>query len=1482
MGVIVTPHVSKLIKLVESRWAPDKQAAISIVSLLETIVGVLKGESCTFMSRAVSILLCYHQFLKRQRKATPINARLATCVHKLCSSVATMAPYLSSFSGIAVQIMLSELESIDTSDPLTLKTGTLSALMSLMCSCDVGEHLIRTARILALKWNSGALDNCIDSVLDTFRLIMAIDNKLNIFAFLSEPNASIFKNSIMTATMDSEFRRITSKIASMYISSAGPLPSVGSSSLNGSFYDISCEQSSGMNITMLKRSFDTSLCTSKEAWFEWLRKLGIEMLRESPIGSLRICASLASSYYPLNKELFNAAFVSCWEDMVEEEQKEICKVVERSLCAVGAPAELTQSLLDLAEYMEHLEKALPISVSVLGSVAMKSHAFAKALYYREEEFKCSPTTATLESLVSINSHIQNQDGAVGILSYSQRKFGITLTESWYEKLQRWDEALVAYEKRMTQDPSSKEAFLGALRCRFALGDWDELNKQASARWESFDNNVQKSAASLACASTWAVNDFDGLDQFVQVLPESTSDGSFFRAISAIHKQDYTAALKMIETTRSTMDTELTALIGESYGRAYIPAIRVQMLSDLREIIEYAKCEPTETSKKDRINLSLTLRLKDCQDNIEVWQRLMKIRNLVIPMDDDKDLWIRFAQMAHESKRTALSTIILNALLHVDNLKGSALSTLDISTVDPQVAYAYIQHCWTAGERAVSREALFKLANYLSLKIESQSTVAQPELQRLVARCFVSLGEWQQALGNWNNHDSHSSGVDETVLQYYLQATAFDKTWYQSWHSWALANYEAASQVENESRHEGFGDLRTRSNPYVVPAIQGFFRSIATAPHSALQDALRLLTLWFKYGASPDVNGAIGDGFFTVPVNNWLSVLPQLIARIHVPNSQVRRMIHSVLAEIGKQHPQALIYSLTVAAKSQNVSRRTSAIALLDKLKSHSAVLVEEAQLISNELIRVAILWEEMWYEGLEEASRMYFGEQNVPPMLAILEPLHAMLDRGAETPREQLFVKTYGDELKEARELCRRYRKSGNMAEVTAAWELYYQVFRRINKALPMLTVIDMEHSSPKLASLSDISLAVPGTFMADQPIIKIVRVAEKMPVIASKQRPRRLAFLGSDGRWHKFLLKGHEDLRQDERVMQFFGLMNSLLMTDSETRKRHLHIQRYSVIPLSQNSGLIGWVSSCDTMHSLIKEYRESRGIQLSLEHRLMLQMAPDFDHLTRLQKVETFTWAMRNSDGDDLARVLWLKSEGAETWLERRTMFIRSVAVMSMVGYVLGLGDRHPSNLMIDRQTGRVVHIDFGDCFEVAMLREKFPERVPFRLTRMMQRAFEASGVDGTFRNTCEQTMRVMRENKDSLMAILEAFIYDPLINWRLLSHSHPQRPAAQQQRPSFIRPSMAMLDQSQQFAAAMDDFSLAKRLTRDESTRLEEESVNRGDNVHAGALNALNRVASKLTGRDYRTTSTVAEQVDLLIVEATSVENLCQAYVGWCAFW
>lgn len=64
-----------------------------------------------------------------------------------------------------------------------------------------------------------------------------------------------------------------------------------------------------------------------------------------------------------------------------------------------------------------------------------------------------------------------------------------------------------------------------------------------------------------------------------------------------------------------------------------------------------------------------------------------------------------------------------------------------------------------------------------------------------------------------------------------------------------------------------------------------------------------------------------------------------------------------------------------------------------------------------------------------------------------------------------------------------------------------------------------------------------------------------------------------------------------------------------------------------------------------------------------------------------------------------------------------------------------------------------------------------MPFRLTRMLVKALEASGIEGNYRNTCEIVMKVLRDNKESMMAVLEviyfkkAFVYDPLLNWRLI---------------------------------------------------------------------------------------------------------------------
>ena len=75
---------------------------------------------------------------------------------------------------------------------------------------------------------------------------------------------------------------------------------------------------------------------------------------------------------------------------------------------------------------------------------------------------------------------------------------------------------------------------------------------------------------------------------------------------------------------------------------------------------------------------------------------------------------------------------------------------------------------------------------------------------------------------------------------------------------------------------------------------------------------------------------------------------QVIARIHTTVQPVRRSIHALLVRIGRHHPQALMYPLLVACKSQSTFRRAAAMSVVDAWRQHSATLVEQAQLVSSD------------------------------------------------------------------------------------------------------------------------------------------------------------------------------------------------------------------------------------------------------------------------------------------------------------------------------------------------------------------------------------------------------------------------------------------------------------------------------------------------------------------------------------------------------
>uniref|UniRef100_A0AAQ5WXF9 Serine/threonine-protein kinase ATR n=1 Tax=Amphiprion ocellaris TaxID=80972 RepID=A0AAQ5WXF9_AMPOC len=268
----------------------------------------------------------------------------------------------------------------------------------------------------------------------------------------------------------------------------------------------------------------------------------------------------------------------------------------------------------------------------------------------------------------------------------------------------------------------------------------------------------------------------------------------------------------------------------------------------------------------------------------------------------------------------------------------------------------------------------------------------------------------------------------------------------------------------------------------------------------------------------------------------------------------------------------------------------------------------------------------------------------------------------------------------------------------------------------------------------------------------------DSVEILASLQKPKKISLKGSDGRSYTMMCKPKDDLRKDCRLMEFNCLINKCLRKDAESRRRELHIRTYAVIPLNEECGIIEWVNNTAGLrHILTKLYKE-RGVNLSGKElrKLILPKTAPFEEKLRIHKdvlcarhLPVFhEWFLRTFPDPT-------------SWYSSRSAYCRSTAVMSMVGYILGLGDRHGENILFDSFTGECVHVDFnclfnkGETFDV-------PEVVPFRLTQNMVHAMGPMGTEGLFRQACEVTLRLMRDQREPLMSVLKTFLHDPLVEW------------------------------------------------------------------------------------------------------------------------
>ena len=277
-----------------------------------------------------------------------------------------------------------------------------------------------------------------------------------------------------------------------------------------------------------------------------------------------------------------------------------------------------------------------------------------------------------------------------------------------------------------------------------------------------------------------------------------------------------------------------------------------------------------------------------------------------------------------------------------------------------------------------------------------------------------------------------------------------------------------------------------------------------------------------------------------------------------------------------------------------------------------------------------------------------------------------------------------------------------------------------------------------------------------------IARFQPEFTVASGMSKPKVVTALATNGLRYKQLFKsGNDDLRQDSIMEQVFEQVSNLLGAQRATRQRNLSIRTYKVLPLTATSGIIEFVSNTLPLHDYLMPAHQ-RHFPSDHKPSNCRKAIADAQPKSADHRIKVFR-SICNHFHPVLRYFFQERFENPDDWFDKRLAYTRSTAAISILGHVLGLGDRHGHNILLDEKTGEVVHIDLGIAFEQGRVLP-VPEVVPFRLTRDLVDGMGITRTEGVFRRCCEFTLEALRNESYSIMTILDVLRYDPLYSWSL----------------------------------------------------------------------------------------------------------------------
>ena len=979
-------------------------------------------------------------------------------------------------------------------------------------------------------------------------------------------------------------------------------------------------------------------------------------------------------------------------------------------------------------------------------------------------------------LQKIYSSINEPDGFYGV----NNSLNVEQRIQAFEHEKSWDKALGAYDSllqrkrplagragppsadRAVGDDNVRAGFLSSLKnmgylhmldtyCRGVGGN---ISPAESVALQEF----QSEAAWRACK--W---DEQLGHQLLEKGMPLGFHASLFKCIQAMKSGDHEAFGKTLETGRLSVMQELRSTSMESTKNVYSTLSKLQ----LYVVAEDAFRISTAASKQERTLLAkqwcnrVTNRESSIREHFAFVEPVIALQASLLDALDCQQLipacLVDLASCARKARRLPVAVAALEQIFGNDQTANNSAGLLEEA-----------RGLWAQGDddKAVG------LARYIIDEQNSRRAESPESVDKAVLSDALRLaGKWMASNRSESSdvitRDCLSPAIKEaeclqdhsrSLKAKYVMATYCENQFRSLQQTDAVRQESIESQEEEVRRWEGsktdrenrtilatlkkqlqqdkdeYENLRREMERLVADAITNYVECLGHLPTGNgkydIRVVFKLVSLWFEiHDEFSNVNSIIGKWLETdagFPYHKFIPLTYQIVSRLGPTVSGSKGKFQTVLQQLifnmAKRHPHHCLYQIFALQNGERIAssiRNSKGFVAPDQGKTQAAKLM------------------------IDKLRTDAGHGELIGQMTALLE---AYLELSENPP----------DADKASRQ--------DNRAKIT-----------------------------PKLKSMRDLPL-VPATTVGIpiEPTCDYTRWVKshhvcafhgELQFVGGINKPMRIICVGPNGQRFSQLLKamndkGGDDLRQDSVMQQVFDVANTLLHNNIETRRRALCVQTFKVIPMTPCVGLIEW---CDNtipigLYLLGKEgahrrYRPSDMHDTACRDEMKkLQEGSSMSDRAALQLYKKITDKFRPVFHHFFIEHFPQPAQ----WFERRLAYTRSVAASSIVGYIVGLGDRHSHNILVDKASAAVIHIDLGVAFEQGKLL-KTPEMVPFRLTRDIVAGMGVTGCDGAFLRCAEETLGTMRDNKESLLTVLEVFFHDPLYKWAI----SPNKIAKLQQR-------------------------------------------------------------------------------------------------------